>query len=551
MTIDQAIQLALQHHNAGQLQQAEQIYRQILQQSPEHPEALHLLGVLALQVGRADAAADLIGKAVAGDPQALYYSNLCEALRRVGRLDDAEAAARSAIQSSPQMAVAHVNLGTILLDQQRVNEAEAALRRAVELSPRMANALTMLGNVLMEKNDLDGAIEHGRRAIAADPTLPAAHNNLATALERRGDLEAAEESYRRAIALDERFVEALTNLGSLLRKLGRMNGAVECWNRALTIRPSNPDAQWNLALATLALGDFEHGWPIYESRFACAHSRRYWREYPVPRWQGESISGRTILLHAEQGLGDTIQFARFIPILADRGATVVLECQDALVELMKTVPGIGKVIATGQSPPTFDTHLQLMSIPAVLHTRLDTIPARVPYLFADESRAQQWAQRAANIQGLKVGLVWAGRPAHEDDSIRSMPLEMLAPLGQLQNVTFFSLQMGPARDQIASLAHTLPLIDLADDLHDFGDTAAAIQSLDLLISVDTAPAHLAGAMGKPVWTLLATAPDFRWMYDRTDTPWYPTMRLFRQTRRGDWSEVVAAVVEQLRAFRRG
>jgi tetratricopeptide (TPR) repeat protein len=551
MTIEQAIQLALQHHNTGQLAQAEQIYRQVLEQSPKHPEALHLLGVLALQVGRPDVAVELITQAIAGDPRALYHSNLSEALRRIGRLDAAEAAARSALRASPQMLVAQVNLGTILLDQHRLADAEAALRRALQLSPQMASALTMLGNVLLEKNDLDGAIEQGRRAIAADPNLPAAHNNLASALERRGDLEAAEEAYRRAVALDERSVEAITNLGSLLRKLGRMDSAVECWQRALAIRPNNPDAQWNLALATLALGDFEHGWTLYESRFACAHSRRYWRDYPVPRWQGESLAGRTILLHAEQGLGDTIQFARFVPALSERGAAVVLECQPALVELMKTVPQIAAAIPTGEPPPRFDTHLQLMSVPAVLRTTLQTLPASVPYVFPDAARSEQWAQRFGDLRGRKIGLVWAGRPTHEDDAARSMPLAALLPLAEVGDASFISLQLGPSAAQISDIASRLPLIDVSEHLHDFRDTAAVIDNLDLLITVDTAPAHLAGALGKPVWTLLATAPDFRWMYDRTDSPWYPTMRLFRQKRRGDWSEVVAAVVDELRAFKTG
>jgi tetratricopeptide (TPR) repeat protein/ADP-heptose:LPS heptosyltransferase len=546
MTVQQAIQLGLEHHNAGRLQAAEQIYRQVLAQSPEHPEALHLLGVLALQIGRSDVAVDLLQRAVKVDAHPLYLSNLAEAHRHRGELHAAEAAARASIERAPNLAVAYANLGTILVDQKQLNEAEEVLRRAIQMAPEMPGPLTTLGALLLERGDLDAAIDLGRRAVAGAPRHAIAHNNLATALEKKGDLSEAEKSYRFAIECDPRFVEALNNLGSLLRKQSRIDEAMSIWNQALAIRPDFASAQWNLALATLARGDYKRGWPLYESRFRCEHSQHSWREYGVPRWQGEPLVGKTLFLHSEQGIGDTIQFARFIPILAQRGARVILGCHAELIELMRTVPGIADVVAMDASTPTFDAHLQLMSLPFILRTTLDTIPSTVPYLSADPDRAAQWARRFADVDGLKVGLVWAGRSTHHDDAFRSMALATLQPLAHAQGVHFFSLQKGEAADEIERVSAAFPISDLGRELNDFRDTAAVVENLDLLISVDTSPAHLAGALGKPVWTLLASSPDFRWMYDREDTPWYPTMRLFRQKRRGEWSDVIVRVVDELR-----
>jgi Flp pilus assembly protein TadD len=544
MTLDQAMKLAMQQHNAGDLARAEQLYRQVLQQSPNHPDALHLLGVLAQQVGKTDAAIELIGRAIALNPSApLYFSNLAEAYRTVGQLDQAEAACRRALSLSPNLGPAIGNLGTILFDKGKFDEAEAALKRAVEIEPDNASAISLLGSILAQRGDFDGALEKNRHAVALAPANPLVHNNLASTLENRGLLAEAETEYQKAIELNPRLAEAYNNLGTVIRRQGRLAESIRWWNQAAALRPNYAEAQWNLALGHIALGDYARGFPLYEWRFRCAHTRRYYREYDVPRWTGADLKGKSILLYPEQGFGDVIQFARFIPLLAEMGATVLLHLPTELIEIMNGIEGVARIIGPDEPLPYFDTHQAILSLPAVLKITLENLPAKVPYLAVAPERSSRWRKRLPE-RGLKVGLTWAGRPTHTDDKRRSMPLSALEPLLKIPNAQLFSLQKGDAAAQAGAM-NSPAFTDWTADLNDFADTAALIENLDLVISVDTAVAHIAGALGKDVWLMLPFAADYRWMLDRAESPWYPTMRLFRQPRIDDWSPVVTAIREKL------
>lgn len=547
MTTDQAITLAVEHHRAGRLQEAEQLYRQVLAQSPGHADALHLLGVLAHQVGRQDLAIQLITRAISVSPNNdAFYCNLGEAYRVAGMLQQAEAAYLRALQIQPNSASAHTNLGILYELGRAYPEAEKHLRKAIELDPKMFAARTDLGNVLLAQGRLDEAIEMGRQVVEMAPDYAIGHSNLGAALERKDLFKEAEAAYRRASELDPKFAEALNNLGSVIRRQGDLRTAMHWWAKSAEARPDYGEAHWNLALAALALGEFERGWVEYEWRFKCEHTRPYWREYPQPRWDGFDINGKTILLYPEQGFGDVIQFARFIPQIAARGAKVILQCHNELVELMKSAEGVAQVIGQNEAPPPFDTYLPLLSVPRVLKTTVETLPQTLakPYIHVDPVRKAAWAERIKSQPGkLKIGLAFAGRPT--PDPKRTCAFKEFAPLADVPDVTYFSLQKGEAAKQLADAPAHMKLIDLDPDLHDFADTAAVIDNLDLLISIDTAAAHLGGALLAKVWTMIPFAPDFRWMLGMDVIPWYPTMRLFRQPATDDWTSVIARIKNKL------
>jgi tetratricopeptide (TPR) repeat protein len=545
MTLDQTLQQALEHHQNGRLTQAEQLYRQVLAIDPRQADALHLLGVLAQQVGKLDVAVQLISRAIAIRPDAVYHTNLAEALRRAGRKQEAEAVCRRAIEIAPTFPTAYINLGVILQELQRPEEAMNILQRAIDIDPKNAQAWTNLGNARLAIGDLKGAVEMGRKAVEAQPDYSVAHNNLAAALEKQDFLKEAEDEYRKAVELQPDFAEALNNLGSVIRRQGDLRTAMHWWQKSVDARYEYGEAHWNLALAALALGEFEEGWKNYEWRFKCDHSRAYWREYLVPRWTGFDISGKTILLYPEQGFGDVIQFGRFIPQVAARGAKVILQCHKELIELMKSAEGVSQVISEHDQPPPFDTYLPLLSVPWVLGVSFESLPGKIPYIKVDPARREHWTPRIKNEPGrLKVGLVYWGRPT--PDPKRSCQFKEFAPLAEVEGVQYFSLQKGPAVEQLKDAPADMKLINLDPELHDFADTAAALEALDLLISIDTAAAHLAGAIGKQTWVLIPYACDFRWMVEREDCPWYPNMRLFRQKKMDEWGEVMLRIRDELK-----
>jgi hypothetical protein len=395
------------------------------------------------------------------------------------------------------------------------------------------------------------AIAAYRRAVALNPDMPEAWLNLGNALKEGGQLDEAVAAYRRAVAVKPGYALGHSNLGYLLREKGRLDEAVAACRQAIEIDPEHSGAHSNLALALLVQGHFAEGWEAYEWRWKAEGFGTAARDFGRPRWDGGALEGRTVLLHAEQGLGDALQFIRYLPLVQERGGKAIIECQPALQRLFGTMAGDVPVIAKGAALPAFDVHCPLLSLPRIFATDLANMPGDVPYLRADAAEASAWSDRlAAHPPGFRVGLVWAGNPNHTNDRNRSLKPASLLPLGAVKGVRFFSLQKGTGAEGRDGLPAGLELSDVAGELGDFADTAALIANLDLVITADTATAHLAGAMGRPVWTLLPFAPDWRWLLGREDSPWYPTMRLFRQAAIGDWPPVIARVCDQLRRLAR-
>jgi tetratricopeptide (TPR) repeat protein len=511
LTIQQAFDLAVQHHQAGRLRQAEQLYRQILAQWPEHAGATHLLGVLAHQVGRNDIAVDLIRRAIALNPNyAEAHSNLGVALQDKGQLDEAIAAYRQAIALNPNLPEAHISLGDALRGKGQLDEAIAACRQAIGLSPTHADAHYNLGNALKDKGQIDEAIAAYRQAIALRPDYAEAHNNLGAALAGKGHFEEAVVAYRQAIALN----------------------------------PNLPEVHHNISIALLALGHFAEGWEEFESRLQLPWLRLN-RGFSQPQWDSSDPAGKTVLLFTEGGFGDALQFIRLVPQATARGGRWFLECQPELVTLLDKTPGVERIIPRGQPLPEFDMQIPLQSLPRVLKITLENIPNKVPYLNPPADRVERWAAKLAGETRLRVGLAWAGNQGAKGD-LRTRSIGVFAPLAAVEGVKFFSLQKGDGSEQPPPAG--MNLADFSGELSDFADTAALVRNLDLVVTVDTSIAHLAGALARPVWVLIPFMADFRWLHKRTDSPWYPTMRLFRQATFGDWPSVISRNVEALAAF---
>jgi tetratricopeptide (TPR) repeat protein len=542
---DESLHFGLAHHRDGRFAEAEAIYRQVLADDSRNPQALNLLGTLAMQTGRLPLAADLLGRAVAARPTtASFHCNLGEACRRMERVDDAIAHFRRAIELDPNLSTAHNNLGLALGDRGEWDAAADAFRAAIRLQPGCAPFHSNLGNVLKEAGALDAAIAELQRAIDLDPDSPESHNNLGVVLAARDRAEEAIAAYLRALQLNPRYGDAFSNLGNALFTTGDYERAVAVCRQAASLAPDSPAAHWNLAVALLRTGNFEAGWPEHEWRLR-TKLRFPVRPFPQPQWRGEPLEGRTILLHAEQGLGDGIQYVRYVKLVAERGGRIVLECHPELRRLFDGFPGAEQVIARGEPLPAFDLHCPLASLPFACRTRLETIPADVPYLRAQPERVRAWREKLGPAGRPRVGIVWAGNPTHPNDRIRSIPLKRLAPLARA-NVEFHSLQKAPAAaSQAFDPELGLRVIDHHRDLTDYVDTAALIACCDRVIAVDTSVAHLAGALGAPTWTFIPFVADCRWLVGRADSPWYPTLRLFRQMRRDRWDEAIDAMACEL------
>jgi hypothetical protein len=373
---------------------------------------------------------------------------------------------------------------------------------------------------------------------------PEALNNLGGALMETGRPDEAIGQYQRAIELRSELPELHNNLGKAFRAAGRVSDAIAAHERALFLKPDNADAHWNRGLMLLLSGQFEPGWDEYEWRWLVPEFKSPRRNFRQPLWTGQPLRGRRILLHAEQGFGDTIQFARYAPLVAQAGGRVILECPPELLRLLRTLGGVEQLVAAGQPLPEFDLHCPLLSLPRAFRTTAQTVPNVIPYLQADPAIAANWKSRLQlPTDRLRVGLVWAGSSANPNDRNRSLSLEALAPLADCQNVAFYNLQSGPASADAGRGRFTF--MNPPPQFVDFADSAGLIANLDLIITVDTAMAHLAGAIAAPVWTLVPFAPDWRWLLDRQDSPWYPTMRLFRQPEIGNWKAVVRQLAADL------
>jgi tetratricopeptide (TPR) repeat protein len=503
---------ALRHHQSGRLNEAEGLYRQILAGDPRHADSLHLLGLIAYQVRRYDLAVELIGKAIAIDPgQAVFHFNLAIAFQAEGRPDDAAAGYRRAIGLNPDYLEAHANLGGILKDQGNLNDAALNYRRVVDLQPANAEAQNILGGALHQLGRLEEAAACYRQALGVKPDHALAHNNLGLVLQDQGRVEDAIAEYRVAACL-----------------------------------APDPAIRWNLALAQLQNGEYAAGWRDHEWCYGTALFAR--REFSAPAWTGESIEGQTILLYADQGRGDAIQFIRYAPRVKARGATVILECQPELANLFETAPGIDRVIAKGESAPPFDFHAALRSLPHLFGATLDTIPAGAPYLNARDGLVAAWRARLTS-PGPNIGLVWRGNPSHVHDRKRSVAAELFAELCAVPGVNWLSLQKEARPEEIAALSRhgeiQANIRDCGPLLTDWAETAALASCLNLIVTVDTGVAHLAGALGRPAWVLLPFNPDWRWLLHRRDSPWHPTLRLFRQPAPGDWGAVFRALRQEL------
>ncbi len=554
VTIPQAILVATEHRQAGRFAEAEKIGRDVLAVEPENAEAWHLLGVIAHQLGESGIAVDLMEKALRIQPSVpAFLNDLAEAYSALNRFDDAERCFRRALALKPDFAIAHNGLGNALADLGRLDEAERSYLDALALDPGCALAHYNLGIALQALGRLEEAERSYRQASKLKPDYCEAHNNLGNLLKDSGRFDEAERSYRAALALRPGFADAHNNLGVVLQMLGRRGGAERSYRRAPALAPADPRIGMNCSILALLGGDYERGLQHYESRFLGANAKTVagFRQMlarlgGIQWWRGEDVAGRSLLIWTEQGFGDSIMMLRYLPQLKQRGpGRVAVCCEPELVRVIRALPGVDGVISKEHAlaPGGFDCHCPAMSLPLRFGTRLDTIPRTVPYLHVPAESSRSWADRLARIDRPRVGLVWAGGAILADDQRRSIGLDQFARVLQVPGASFMSLQKGAARAQLRQLGQGI--VDRMDECEDFLDTAALMTNLDLVISVDTAVAHLAGALGKPVWLLNRFESEWRWLLDREDSPWYPTMRIYRQARSGDWDEVMERVASAL------
>lgn len=535
VTIQQAFERVVQHREAGRAAEADALYKHIVKQIPREPNALHTLGVLLHQAGQNEFAADLFRRAIELSPDdAEFHDHLGLALAAMGMWQEAAPCFRHAMDLSPSAGTC-LNLAHALRRTGDANEAAARYRQAIALQPDFHSAHNNLGNLRRENGQLDDAIASYQRAIELKPDYLEALNNLGGALMESGKPDLAIANYQRALSLRADLPELHNNLGKAFRAAGDVAGSIDAHERVLSMRQDDADAHWNRGLMLLLSGQLEQGWEEYEWRWRVPEFKSPRRNFSQPLWNGQPLRGRRILLHAEQGFGDTLQFCRYAPLVASLGGRAILEAPAELHRLLQSLPGIEQLVVAGQSLPDFDLHCPLLSLPRASRTTLQTIPSGIPYLRPASDQIARWKTRLEFPKDrLRIGLAWAGGAANPNDRNRSLSLEALAPLAGCAGAVFYNLQTGPLAE--AGRRGHSPIAFVNDPLtfEDFADTAGLVANLDLILTVDTALAHLAGAMAAPVWLLLPFAPDWRWLLDRQDTPWYPTMRLLRQPRLGDW-----------------
>ena len=539
---------------SGGERRAEQLLLRAARLKPDYGEAHNNLGILLSEREDHTAALAAFQRAVALDgSRAGWLNNLGNAYVALFRFDDALTAYDRALAINRDDAEGWANRGLALRGLRRPDDAVESLQRALALAPSHVNSLSNLGIILKEARRLDEAEALLRRATDIDPANPKLWGNFAAVYEAMGDYQRMRQLARHALELDPNYAESYNLLANGEMEAGRYDASLAYYQQALALDPSNRNANWNIALIWLLRGDFERGWRQFEWRKRLQSVVYDHGSYRMPEWAGAALAGRDLLIHSEQGIGDAIQFVRYAPLLKARGAgRVYLECPYPIVPLMRGVRGVDDVIARGTALPPHDLQASLMSLPWLLGTTLETVPADVPYILV-EPRAIA-GHVTANDGALAVGFVWAGNPIHARDALRSAPLDDFRALVQTDGTQWFSLQKGDAAERQLAQHPVEGVIDLAPQLLDFRDTAAAIDALDLVITVDTSVAHLAGALGRETWLLLPHVPDFRWMLDRSDSPWYPTMRLFRQAAPGDWSgifeDVKRALAERIARHRR-
>ncbi|MDE2030226.1 MAG: tetratricopeptide repeat protein [Alphaproteobacteria bacterium] len=532
---------------SGRVEEAARAFAQAVILKPGYLDALNALGILFCEQKMFAEAFDCFEAALAERPdfpEAL--NNLGVVCLEMGRYAEAATYCERALELKPDYVAAWTNRGNALRAQERWEEAIACYGKALILAPDSLEARNNIGlAVLHGLKNIELAESHFRQVLAQSPAHVPALTHLGIVASYRGAFDEAVALYEQALALQPDFIEAQNNLGNALRAMGRTSDAVETYARVVAAQPANADAHHNYALALLENGQYDEGWREFEWRWHTEQLAPGRRNFAQPQWRGEAAEGKTLLIHAEQGFGDTLQFCRFAPMAAAKGLRVIMEVQSELVRLLQTLPGVGKIIARGDSLPDFDLHCPMMSLPLAFSAREETIPSDA-YLSANPEDVETWKSRMPDDGKRKIGLVWAGNPRRFSvelsvtDGRRSIAPELLAPLAEIKSAHFFSLQKGKTPPD------ALVMTDFMPQCRDFADTAALIANLDLVISVDTAVAHLASALGKPVWLLNRSDTCWRWLRGCDDSPWYPALRQFRQTQPGDWQSVVARVVEELK-----
>jgi tetratricopeptide (TPR) repeat protein len=548
-TIQEALAAAVKHHQGGQFAQAEQIYRQVLAVDPRQFDAWHLLGLALHQQGHSDDALQHLKEALRLRPDSSEaHYNLGNVLRDLKRPAEAAASYQQALRWRPDSAETHYNLGNALLDLRQFALAAESYERAVKLRPNYQKALINLGNVYMDLERHAEAVDCYHRVLAATPDYAKAYTNLGNALRNLGRVEEAIAACQRAIEIEPANAEAHNNLAAALLDQQKLDAALAEWDEAIRLRPDYAEARMNRGMAWLQLGDYRRGWEEYEWRW---RSKAFVpRGFSQPLWDGSPLAGRTILLHAEQGLGDTLQGLRYVPEVKRRGGTVLLECSRVLHKLLASLEGVDRLIEQGAELPAFDVHAPLLSLPHLLNLPDPADLKHVPYLRPAPALLEQWRERLAAIPGFRIGINWQGNPKYPSDRQRSIPLQALLPLAEVPGVRLISLQKNAGIEQLAQLADPELVLDLGRELDNesgpFMDTAAVMCCLDLVVTVNTAICHLAGALRAPAWVLLSTAPDWRWLNQGATSDWYPSVRLFRQHEPGQWSAVVEEAREALR-----
>jgi tetratricopeptide (TPR) repeat protein len=543
----QAYAEAVNFYRQGRLDDAEKIGARILKSLPESYDALHLLGLVKLGRGRAGAALGLLEAALKVNPgSADALSNRGLALAALNRDAEALASFDQALATAPDNPDTLNNRGSLLLKLARPAEALAAFDRAATLAPGHFGARINRGIAFAALGRFAEALGQFDALLSEHPVNAELHFNRGNALSSLTRHADAVTAYERAASIRPGHLKTHLNRGIALQGLNRHDDAIASFESVLAIDKANADATHNAALSRLTLGDYRRGFEQYEARWQRSGMPARRRGFGRPLWLGEyPLHRKTILLYAEQGLGDTVQFARYAPLLARMGAKVVLEVPPELAALFGRLDGVAEIVARGDALPAFDVHCPMGSLPLALRTEATVIPAAIPYLAASEERLAKWRSRLAKLPAPRVAIAWSGHAAHPNDRNRSIALARLAPLFGLEAVSFVSVQRELRCEDAQALARLPRIAHLGEELQDFDDTAAVLALADLVIAVDTSVAHLAGAMGRPAWVLLPFQPDWRWMLRREDSPWYPTARLFRQDAWGDWEAVIARVQDEL------
>ncbi len=529
--------------------------RQAVGLNPDHPMAASTLGAILSARGEHAEMAEVFRTLTRIRPNSLVAQLLLgEALINLREFGEAKACFESAVRLAPASSEAHLGLGLVLVTVARSEAALPSLRRAVELAPDRTESHAMLGKTLRSLGRLDEALDCAEQVVRLRPDLAQAHHDRGFLLDELRRYEEAFASYDQAIRLAPGLAEAHHNRGVVLVKLARFPEALADFDEAIRLLPDYPEARGNRARALLTLGDFARGWEDFEPRLSGRIQAG--SAHPAPLWRGEPLAGRTILLHSDAGLGDTIHGIRYAPLVHARGGRVVIACQEPLVRLVETCPGIDRVVPRSGPLPEFDVHSPIMRLMGLFTPNVAAIPATIPYLWADAARVDHWRERLEAWPGFKIGIAWQGSPQALRDRDRSFPLVHFERLARIPGVRLISLQKGFGVEQLRERGVRFPVIDLGEevdpDMAMMEDTPAIMMGLDLVIAPDTAVAHLAGALGVPIWIALPKAPDWRWLLDRADSPWYPTARLFRQTERDHWDPVfdrIGAAIEERIASR--